>query len=454
MSFLRDKDLTDHSIPITVLPGLTELLQNPYWIRGWVIQEIANALKLRIVCGEHHVPWEKFMQLYQQHEFKAMMRHDRPTAASPARHIQEINEFRTQGFSSPLVHVLQRTRNAKLSDPRDSVYAKLSLSLEAETLSFRPDYTISVEEMLKHLAVVYMQRHRSLYFFGLTGETSLRIPSWVPDWSRADGRRPILLDSLSNTTAQENFFLEVSVDMNIASVKGFVIDYIGELSVQSSAPLHPARSDKILQSKCEPMAPKSPETMFPAICRTIVANQSATAEAPPDLPGFTRICAIQALMSEIALKQGDSVPRDTQSWGQSGAGSMSFDSWWRSSRDIVIGGRAVHFWATSYAQNSIFQNHAVNSSDRNLRNDFCTSLAVWMQKRQLVGSRKGFPVLAPQASKPGDLLCWLLGCPVPVVLRAVSDRTNSYQLIGEAYVDGMMEGIREGSTEIQQFDLI
>ncbi|KAJ8133397.1 hypothetical protein O1611_g218 [Lasiodiplodia mahajangana] len=456
-SFLGHLHPSDNMIPDGALPGLAELLQNPYWVRGWVIQEIANALELRIVCGEQFMPWEKFMELFQQPQFKAMMRHDRPTTPSPARHIQEINEFRTQGFSSPLIHVLQRTRNAKLSDPRDSVYAKLGLSVEAESLNFQPDYTVGLEEMLRRLAVVYTQRQRSLYFFCLAGETTLNLPSWVPDWSRDDGKRPILLDNLNYTAAQDNFFLEASVDMKTASVRGVVIDHIGDVTAESPRSSQSVRTNNDLKSEWELEAPKSPETMFPAICRTVVANQSTVADvadAAPDLADFTRIFAIQALMSEAALKQENSMRRDTRLWGESAAGSMSFDSWWRSSRDVMIGGRALYFWAMSYAQNWIFRNHAVKSGDRGLRNDFCTSLAVWMRGRRLVGSSKGFPVLAPQASKPGDLLCWLLGCPVPVVLRAFPDRTNSYRFIGEAYVDGMMEGTRNSSVESQQFNLI
>ena len=37
----------------------------------------------------------------------------------------------------------------------------------------------------------------------------------------------------------------------------------------------------------------------------------------------------------------------------------------------------------------------------------------------------------------GDLICILLGCPVPMVLRKISDH---YELRGQIYVEGIMHG--------------
>lgn len=41
-------------------------------------------------------------------------------------------------------------------------------------------------------------------------------------------------------------------------------------------------------------------------------------------------------------------------------------------------------------------------------------------------------------TKPGDAVCILIGCTVPVVLRKV--HSASWALIGECYIEGFMEG--------------
>jgi hypothetical protein len=53
--------------------------------------------------------------------------------------------------------------------------------------------------------------------------------------------------------------------------------------------------------------------------------------------------------------------------------------------------------------------------------------------------------LAPQSVMEGDLICIVYGCSVPVVLRKafINDATEGkyyYELIGECYVHGMMDG--------------
>jgi hypothetical protein len=58
------------------------------------------------------------------------------------------------------------------------------------------------------------------------------------------------------------------------------------------------------------------------------------------------------------------------------------------------------------------------------------------------GSRRPFVGLIPQAAKVGDRVCIVYGCSVPVVMRknVQPGGTDYWQLIGDAYVDGIMDG--------------
>jgi hypothetical protein len=53
-------------------------------------------------------------------------------------------------------------------------------------------------------------------------------------------------------------------------------------------------------------------------------------------------------------------------------------------------------------------------------------------------SEKGYVGLAPEDSKPGDVICVIIGAIVPYVLRKLPE--EEFQLIGEAYVHGIMDG--------------
>lgn len=56
-----------------------------------------------------------------------------------------------------------------------------------------------------------------------------------------------------------------------------------------------------------------------------------------------------------------------------------------------------------------------------------------------IGYRFG---IAPTNAKVGDIVCVLLGCSVPVVLSRIdaADADSGYELVGEAYLHGVMDG--------------
>jgi hypothetical protein len=62
---------------------------------------------------------------------------------------------------------------------------------------------------------------------------------------------------------------------------------------------------------------------------------------------------------------------------------------------------------------------------------------VW--KRRLFRTPEGYIGIGPETMQPGDRVHILLGCSVPVVLRWLGD-TSYYHLVGECYVDGVMDG--------------
>lgn len=61
-----------------------------------------------------------------------------------------------------------------------------------------------------------------------------------------------------------------------------------------------------------------------------------------------------------------------------------------------------------------------------------------MNGRSLIVTTDGCPGLAPENTKPGDKICVILGCPSPLILR--EETPSHYAIVGECYVDGIMNG--------------
>lgn len=62
-------------------------------------------------------------------------------------------------------------------------------------------------------------------------------------------------------------------------------------------------------------------------------------------------------------------------------------------------------------------------------------------------TKKGYMVIAPPGAREGDMLCIVMGAEVPFLLRPlsnsegeVSEKGKFYALVGECYVQGLMDG--------------
>jgi hypothetical protein len=70
--------------------------------------------------------------------------------------------------------------------------------------------------------------------------------------------------------------------------------------------------------------------------------------------------------------------------------------------------------------------------------EYCTGLLAAAETRRPFKSDKGHLGIAPEAAEVGDIICIFYGAKVPFALRPKAN--GRYWLLGEAYVDGIMDG--------------
>jgi hypothetical protein len=72
--------------------------------------------------------------------------------------------------------------------------------------------------------------------------------------------------------------------------------------------------------------------------------------------------------------------------------------------------------------------------------------------RRLFATEKGYLGLGPAAILTGDIIAVILGLDTPLVLRRSG--VDGYQIVGEAYVHGIMDGeAMKGSPSTQKFNI-
>lgn len=77
--------------------------------------------------------------------------------------------------------------------------------------------------------------------------------------------------------------------------------------------------------------------------------------------------------------------------------------------------------------------------------------------KTIAATERGYigQTLYTNKAKEGDIVCVLVGCSVPMLLRPVKDH---HELVGEVYLDGIMygeamEALDHGEVQLQEFEL-
>lgn len=217
--------------------AVMRIVENPYWNRLWIIQEIAHASRKTIFCGDDELSWDAFCFFLRGQGSGITHR----SQAVPAIHRQHLVAVRhapavalTQlAVDRTLLTQLVQFRYASQTDPRDKIYAFSTLTND---LGIFPDYTKSVQEVYTNATVAHIQRYRSLNIIcqSYHGEPRLDLPTWVPDWTMQSGPRPLLYDTYGRsqgltdlrTTATD---FQTDVNGNVLHVRGVHIDTVCEV---------------------------------------------------------------------------------------------------------------------------------------------------------------------------------------------------------------------------------
>jgi hypothetical protein len=184
--------------------ALRKFLTRPWFFRVWILQEALAAKKLDIMCGTwiasaefvftalilsicHRFPGSTFsLELNMPWEDENI----RGCSQVTLMHELGICNWIFQSLGKEpkqwsLIEVLERSRYASASDPRDRVFALLNLCKEGKDGGFQPDYTETVRETFIRTAefLISSGQGAKVLLNAFLSDPSLTLPSWVPDWS-------------------------------------------------------------------------------------------------------------------------------------------------------------------------------------------------------------------------------------------------------------------------------
>ncbi|KAK5094125.1 hypothetical protein LTR70_004303 [Exophiala xenobiotica] len=135
--------------------GLEDILGRVWFSRVWVAQEAALATKATINVGSQSVSWDKtsifrFLKRLQYAENMSLWQEG---VACDMRNLRDLLELGSRLAGSTikedLMGAVHERRHLKCVDPRDHIYANLSLAKDAK--DFQVDYTAPVTDVFERL---------------------------------------------------------------------------------------------------------------------------------------------------------------------------------------------------------------------------------------------------------------------------------------------------------------
>lgn len=391
------------------------LLSLSWFNRLWVFQEVNSGPVVAMLCGRHSLDWNlvaltaAYIMCIPSLVMKSRM---------PISHINNACFMRDRHFHTKmeLSTTLHRSRHLLCSDPLDKIYAMLAMPQFATMKPpWKADYSKSKLGLYCEVEKRYVLELKSLAILSCvqhTGGIDEAFPSWVPQWDQTCLCNTIGSRGDFEWNAGESSPGSASVDSNDRPLVAHALEVDHVVSEQNTEEPCWFDSGSLLQD--HPMLDFwRSQTVQPTLYMTgesVVDVYSLLFTAGAHLIGGRKavadITGFQAYFLAYIKHLSDLFKQSSK---------LRFDN---------VEGADRGVW-------DMYQRRARNAS--------------W--HRSFFTTKKGYMGLGPNAIRPGDLVCVFFGAEVPHILRP---KDGHYQLVGDAYVHGIMEGEAMAKLEARE----
>jgi hypothetical protein len=387
----------NHLLPIVEREAraIFNLIQRPWFERLWVWQETKLASSTAIImCGNDTVLWSTFCNAIhciikskiECFEFDLRLR----------RRLDLVRTLCDRRLGRIDFEILMHeTRRSICTDPRDRIYAILSLmDQNGIDIGIEPDYTKSVGEVFQMATLGYVNHYRGLIVLKhlQIHEHHNEMPSWVPDWSVPLRASPFQWGYMVGTSDA----FEKAGENGVLKLKGSIVSRIEQVEeFELSDPL-------------------------------LVSNH----ELRQELMKISTLIGVQVPIDPVD-------PRLRKLCHVLGAGLFS---------DLFDPPRG-EYPTLQHSERFLFsllEGHEVHLKDNLLFEAFDEATKLFLAVKHFCYGRSFFKSsgghigLAPRGAQAGDLLVTLLECDSATVLKPAEN--GYFKVVGEAFCEGAMEG--------------
>ncbi|KAI9772823.1 MAG: hypothetical protein M1840_008705 [Geoglossum simile] len=436
--------------------SLHQLAIRRYWSRMWILQEAAMGRKnTPVLCGRQTLPWVDFFRAFSllgktDEVLNKFMTDELKdiglefslviwATLSTVGEIQLLQDAQIGRRGINLYRLLHLGRTVYATDPRDKVYGVLELMDDSLSTLITPDYAAPFADVYIDFAKATICANGSLDVIRLRYPTENKdIPSWVPDFTVEPNNSPLNASNTAYMTSGSSVAEVQYPSGKLLSCGGFRIDKFDGMGCMWSSGWSP---DTVVQTTGSVNPYGSLEAVRDAIWKALVANRNIDGEPlHEDYSSLLATPSLQDTLDEPGPLAELCQSNIFQWFVNSLQGDSAFEICGRQLREYFIDARSP-------------PNHNIDPvllRDALMQRDHITV------RRRIITTGRGYVGMASETVQKDDIICVLLGCSVPVVLRQVDK--DSFEYVGECYVHGVMEGeamqwLKTGECQLEDFVL-
>ena len=462
-SRLQDTMSGPLGIPMNDLLMVILLINSLYFERVWIIQEVAVSSNVEVICNVDTASWDDLVSVSKAFSGKASL-------ATPKQHIQNIlsiakarESFGREQYPS-LLSLLVSYRSFCATDPRDKVYALLGLldPKSPEASCVKPDYKANTESVCISVARFLLSKSKNLDLLSCSSSSSpqltsgeLKLPSWVPDWTKGTAS-PFL-----------NLSVRDEADAHVEVVQTFFAtrDSKSTISSESSTELESSPLSICLRGHVVDkvdvvgiVAPPSPpffDMSSPNIVRHMASTLLKTIQYRCDL--FWTLIKWEKITGAHGRTRKPYLSPDGK------GGENMLDVYWKTFSAYILREDADD-WAKAKAEMELNTAQFRLLWYLQLHHSYITfTVLIWVSLpilgilmglglvpvfnpfktdyyigRRMFRTQDGYVGLGPQYLQSGDQVALFEGGKLPFIIRG--NGSEQYELIGDCIVHGAMSG--------------
>jgi hypothetical protein len=428
--------------------ALLGLWERDYWWRAWVVQEVISGRNITIHCGCDSMAWldmiavqEKLVK--QVRGYYQVIFTSHPTLKHfptylPLRGAKALGlPYRRLPTDTPdFFEILLWHCSKQSSDPRDKIYSVVGLSSAREDPLLVIDYSRSVRQIYTDVVRYVVRTYRKLDILCAMPRSTntFDLPSWVPNWAEwpkaymksllatkdEEGSRPVAPFVVYSASGSQDAVVQPLSDDGVLIARGVcigIVDAVGAPSILKEwTDVHSMTLSfydwyQLLVSKRGDNA-----SQRQAFCRTLIGGMGR--KKTPDGSSRDDPNLLRELFGAYVRMTRNFHP------------TLHFDAQLTALADAC---EAPEAWAIDWARDA-------------------TGV---VSNRRFVLTLSGIIGLGPKTTEPGDKICILLGCCIPVILR---QEVNHHIFVDQAYIDEYMFGkaleeVDAGIYKLEDFEL-